>query len=191
MIEIGATTEARSRYGISKQRMSCKCGEVFDAEVVMPAPINVYLASAEAIHCPACGLGWKHLFLGGAHKDAPPLTASIDERATWWINRGETGNSSLAIWSALRGIGTFEVEGDDWPNDPDDFKRCKQLLDLIPEWRSELGKVALVFPWFGPFSDRWTEFEKLWEEERSSGSYPKLYNALKESGRKAKRRTAR
>lgn len=168
---------------VTQQRMTCKCGHVFEAEVV-DAPIAVTLASMKAVRCPRCGAGSNEIGIGGGYDDAPPLTASVMDRAAWWRKRGEIGTSSLTIWC-------FFTEGRNphrdfnWPLDPDDYRRCKLLLDLIPEWRENLGKIETRFAWFKPFADRWADFETLWAEEAPKKSCSKLYDAMKAACREA------
>jgi hypothetical protein len=171
---------------ISKERYTCKCGEVFEAEVVTNAPVDVTLASMRTVRCPKCGRGPKEIFMGGAFKDAPPVTEPIEVRAEWWLLRGEVGVSSRTIFSAMTG-GTARVY--DFPHDPDDFRRCKLLLDLIPEWRAELGKVTERFPWFKPFIERWDQFEALYAEELPTGRgmAPKLYDLMQVAREEADR----
>ena len=165
---------------ISKFRVTCKCGHVFDAEVVTDAPISVAVASMKAVHCPKCGSG--DVGLGGSYDDAPPLTTSIQDRATWWKERGEVGVSSETIWCAFTQSSDPRF-GACYPYDPDDYRRCKLLLDLIPEWRTTLIVVVARFPWFNPFADRWDEFDRLWAIESPKKTCPKLY-ALMDVARK-------
>jgi len=143
---------------------------VFDAEIVVEAPINVGVASLQAIRCPSCGSN--KIGIGGTYTDAPPVGAPLPERASWWIRRGEHGVSSETIY------GVFAVarpRRSDVPQDPDDFRRCRQLLDLMPEWRSRIGEVALVYQWYRPFTNRWDEMDRLWDEESPYGKCPQLY----------------
>lgn len=167
---------------IYKMRVTCKCGHVFDADIVVDALITVTAASMAAVQCPKCG-GDK-LGLGGAYDDAPPLSAPVEARAGWWRERGETGTSSLTIWSAFAGGGNPHRHNS-YPLDPDDFQRCKKLLDLIPEWRRSLDHVVTAFPWFQPFVSAWPEFERLWAEESPTKRCPKLYAAMQVAGKEA------
>ena len=93
------------------------------------------------------------------------------------------GASSLTIWRAMQGM--TELSDSNYPHDPADFGRCKDLLDLIPEWRSKLYEVKRALPWFSPFIESWVIFEKLYAEEAPKGTCPKLYRALKQAGAKA------
>ena len=167
---------------IEHQRLTCKCGHVFEAETVADAPIEVWIASMRACHCPKCG-GTK-LGLGGRYNDAPPLTAPVWERAAWWQRRGDCGTSSLTMWCAFT-CGDSPHGRFDYPHDPDDFSRCKLLLDLIPEWRLALQQITTRFPWFKPFIDRWDKFDELWAAESPSGTCPLLYDEMKISGKEA------
>ena len=157
---------------IDKIRVTCTpCGHVFDAEIVVDAPIAVAAASMSAISCPQCGS--RDCGLGGNYDDAPPVTAPLTDRVRWWKERGEHGISSETIYSAFCGGMPRYVS---YPRDPDDFRRCKLLLDLIPEWRADLGKVSRRYVWFAPMIEKWDEIERLYLEEEA------LYNAGKISG---------
>lgn len=173
-----ALSKESNAMTITEQRVTCKCGHVFEAELVTHAPLAVSIASMNAVRCPKCGAGAKDIGLGGGYGDAPPPSASIQDRADWWLRRGETGISSKTIWCAFTGGAEHGPFGCSWPHDPDDYRRCKLLLDLIPEWRSNIGKVAARFPWFKPFSDRWDEFDALYVEESPGKRCPKLYGLM-------------
>jgi hypothetical protein len=60
------------------------------------------------------------------------------------------------------------------------FKRCKQLLELFPEWRNNLQKVADKFPKWQPFVDNWQEIEMLFNEESkiTTGHMPKTWKLM-------------
>jgi hypothetical protein len=161
---------------IVEQRMMCHCGHVFEAELVLDAPVALAVASMKFVRCPKCHS--KKVYLGGGYSDAPLLTASINERAQWWRARGDCGTSSVTIWCSMTGERHATYH---WPLDPDDFRRCKKLLDLIPEWRKDLKKVVDRFQWFKPFADRWGEFELLYEKESQFGRAQKLYHEMQKA----------
>jgi hypothetical protein len=159
---------------IQNQRVTCaECGRVGDVELVVQAPLLVAIASIKAARCPHCGSA--ELGLGGSYDDAPPLTAPILDRAKWWHERGEIGTSPETIWSAFTGSRPALL---DIPYDPDDFRRCKQLLDLIPEWRADLNRVAKVYRWYLPFVEAWPDLERMYAAEAPTGSCPKMYERM-------------
>lgn len=170
---------------IEALRVTCKCRHVFDAEVVVNAPISVAAASMKAVRCPKCGSN--KLGLGGDITEGKPaISAPLIERSEWWRHKGEIGTSSLTIWCAFT-EGRNPHGGFCYPLDPDDFRRCKQLLDLIPEWRLDIQKVADRFKWFQPFVDSWSDFEQLYIEEASGNSAPRLYAAMQVARKEADR----
>jgi hypothetical protein len=81
-----------------------------------------------------------------------------------WLTSGDTGLSSITIYSILRG-GDHNQE--DWsiPYDPDDFGRCYRLLKRFPEWRARLPEVAQAMPEWAMLVREWDSLTQLWEEE--------------------------
>jgi hypothetical protein len=90
------------------------------------------------------------------------MSKPIQRRVLEWVLNGETGVSSEAIACAMLGI-PRDVTSHHAPSDADDFDCCHELLELIPEWRPILSKVARVYPDWKPFIDRWPEMTKLLE----------------------------
>lgn len=167
---------------IKTERFTCYCGQVFEAELIVDGPVAVAVAAMRAVRCPGCNS--LEVYFGGQLGEPPGAGSSIEERCQWWLANGDTGVSSLTIYSA------FTAEPSDcydWPHDPDDFARCKGLLDIFPEWRASLATVSERFPWMGPFILNWDRFEELYAEERSSGRLPKLLAALEEAAAEANR----
>ena len=169
---------------IEKQRITCKCGHVFDAEMVTDCPVEVAVASMKTIRCPKCRNGYEKLSFGGELALKADASESIQERARDWISNGEVGTSSKTIWCAFTGA-PDPKHGACYPYDPDDFRRCRRLLEIIPEWRAQLHVVVARFPWFKPFADRWEEFDALYEAEAKSGQAPKLYSAMQVARKEA------
>jgi hypothetical protein len=165
---------------ITTIRLTCgDCKHVFDGETVVDCPVDLAMASMRAIRCPKCGSS--KCRMGGNHHDAPPVTAPLRERMSWWKERGEHGISSETIYSAFAG---GQPRYMNVPVDPDDFRRCKLLLDLIPEWRADLGKVSARYPWFAPMIAQWDEIERLYNLEVASGQAPKCYALMEKLGKK-------
>ncbi len=156
---------------VEKQRVTClDCNHVFMGEFVFDAPIIVATAAMKAIKCPKCHS--RKVGIGGASGKAAPIAAPIDVRAAWWMDNGERGISSETIWHAFSGGYRSHA---DHPHDPDDFRRCRELLTLMPEWRKHISKVAEVHPWMRPFTARWDEMDLLYDLESPTKRCPQLY----------------
>lgn len=106
---------------------------------------------------------------------------SLDERMLEWIRNGERGTSSETIFEVLA---DHPLQREGWagatPRDPADFRRCYLLLEAIPEWKTELQKVADVYPAWQPLVDNWSELERLYliESADPAGKVPRLYMML-------------
>jgi len=106
---------------------------------------------------------------------------TVEERAINWLINGETGASSKTICAVmLYCVDRKNLSRYDYPHDPSDFRRCKQLLDVIPEWRKKLWKVYEMFPIWHGLVTHWDELEALYIEELPSGVGLKLHARMRE-----------
>jgi len=105
----------------------------------------------------------------------------LDERMLEWIRTGERGSSSETIFEVMA---EHALQSEDrqgfTPRDPADFRRCYQLLEVIPEWKADLQKVANCYLEWQPLVDNWPELERLYLIESASPDRraPKLYQLL-------------
>lgn len=169
---------------ISRTRVTCEqCRTVQDVELVLDAPLEVSVASMKAARCSNCGSS--KLGLGGSYGDAPPLSAPIEQRADWWKARGDTGISSQTIYAVMAG-GSFPPWGPDIPHDPSDFKRCYDLLRLIPEWKPRMSEMAKVSRDWKRFADAWDELTEIYRRgpdkcmKKGARLYTTLYDKMQE-----------
>lgn len=94
-----------------------------------------------------------------------------------WLMTGDTGTSSLTIVYVMEGMITTPARCNhriDVPHDPADFGRCHALLQLFPDWRSNLVKMGAALPKWRPMVAAWAELERLYE----SGDRHTLYLRL-------------
>ena len=78
----------------------------------------------------------------------------------WWVGTS-VGSSSASIFAVFHN-GQYkgsarEMGRGSTPRDASDFQRCRGLLDLIPEWRAELSKVADAYP-----DTQWPALVSIW-----------------------------
>ena len=108
-----------------------------------------------------------------------PTCLQVEAIANWLLN-GETGESSKTIAGVLLGGKPIDPRH---PYDPDDFKRCYALVELIPAGR-ELFRYGMrgVSPNWEELVNYWYELCALWVEERNNPDRraPKLYKRMKE-----------
>jgi hypothetical protein len=101
-----------------------------------------------------------------------------------WIAYGDVGVSSRTIWAVMVGViqkGPIPCgSAYDVPHDPDDFRRCYNLLKLFPSWRQRLSRVSAIFPAWTPFVSSWDKIEALFERERSTGLCPETYKLMQQ-----------
>lgn len=105
----------------------------------------------------------------------------IQEAALEWLANGETGISSetMAFWLV------FGVKKDEsgHPHDPDDFDRCLQFLNQVPEMRSQLLKMVPLSSAWKKLVARWSEIEAMHLDEVGLGwtksrSAPRTYELM-------------
>lgn len=78
------------------------------------------------------------------------------ERAVWWLSNGEVGSSSRTMYKYFMEIGMSGADINH-PYDPDDFKRCYKLLQVVPEWKGRILEL-------GKLSKQWDNLAKNWDK---------------------------
>lgn len=104
------------------------------------------------------------------HKDCLPewvepkcdfSVGGIQDRADWWWIHGERGLSSETMWRIfLDKTQVFAYH----PIDPDDFKRCYKLLEVIPEWKDRLKELKPLSAAWSNLVDNWEELTRMFEK---------------------------
>lgn len=89
------------------------------------------------------------------------LSQDIIKRAEWWLKNGETGLSSMTMWSFFMGNKSFGIS---YPHDPDDFKRCYKLLEAVPEWKERILEIKVLCPEWSNLADNWDTLTKMYEQ---------------------------
>lgn len=84
--------------------------------------------------------------------------------AVRWLAWGERGNSSNVIFGHLTGIPMAVGDGMP-PFDASDFRRCRMLLDHVPEWRNRLAEMAELGPEWSVLVENWQALCDLMDGE--------------------------
>lgn len=149
-----------SRGGVPQDALA-ECGKIF--------PQNSVLDLGIPQHFNAAGRMTKVVSCIGTPKDLHAWRAEIesslqhlDPEDRWW--RGlDVGASSAALFAvfcrpslrfAADHLGRASV-----PRDASDFGRCKRLLQLFPDWRNNLHRVAEAYP-----ETKWPALVARWPE---------------------------
>lgn len=83
--------------------------------------------------------------------------SNLSEDAMKWLEFGERGSSSEAIFSRITGITLDGEVNTDHPLDGDDFRRCRLLLEAVPEFQAKLTLMKDV-------STQWHSLVNSWQE---------------------------
>ena len=87
----------------------------------------------------------------------------IPKSAQKWLLKGDRGISSETIFGVITGL---KIEESQYPpSDTSDFYRCYKLIKAVPEWKSELHKVAELSQTWKNVIDNWDKLSELLEEQ--------------------------
>lgn len=98
---------------------------------------------------------------------------------------GERGTSSEYMWSVFmhheNGSTILNPIGLYHPHDPDDFRRCVLLLEVVPEWKEKLHLLKDASPVWTKLVENWPLFTELLQEQLR-GKKNDLYKLMQEIG---------
>jgi len=112
-----------------------------------------------------------------------PGAERLSEAAQHWLRSGERGTSSESMLAiALDFNGLIPAWHRSVPVDADDFRRCRLLVEAVPEVRPGFDKIAIASPTFGAILARWDELCQMQDQEtptwRERGARPDKVGAL-------------
>lgn len=106
----------------------------------------------------------------------------IPNTAIVWLAHGERGQSSDAIFSYLTGVPLVGRLSP--PCDTSDLRRCRRLLQSVPEFAARLGEMRSVSQGWAALVDRWDDLCALADSDPRS-AYELMSELL--HGKRAKR----
>jgi len=84
---------------------------------------------------------------------------TLTDQQVAWINHGEKGLSSAALFYETTGlwvISTVLQDADDsHPYDPSDLNRCMKLIETCTECRAAVDKLAVKYPGWAKLAPHW------------------------------------
>lgn len=122
-------------------------GKVYGACMVIGIPENLEKLRASP----------RTLELARAKAISDAGSGNLSDDAMKWLEFGERGSSSEAMFSRITGIMLDGETNTDHPLDGDDFRRCRLLLEAVPEFQAKLSLMKDV-------STQWHSLVNSWQE---------------------------
>lgn len=118
--------------------------------------------------------------------------SELSHEAIKWLAIGEHGSSSKCMFYYFTGI-KQNADFDDkaYPHDPSDFRRCRLLLEQVPEFKPKLSKMAGVSDIWKSLIDSWEVLCDTMDSESPTwkikqGSAPNTYSLIQAITNKSK-----
>lgn len=130
-------------------------GKVYGASMVLGSPANIEMLRAHP----------RTLELARKKAASEAGSANLSDDAMQWLEHGERGMSSEAMFSRFTGV-TLEGEvNTNHPHDGDDFRRCRLLLESVPEFQSQLHLMKDVSTEWHSLVSSWSELCEVMDAE--------------------------
>lgn len=149
--DIPITAFARLASGMPK-------GAVVDAHVARMLDVNIAIGMPEDLAALACDPE----VVAKARAVAGEKDIVVSPAAREWLAVGQHGVSSETIFSHMTGLPFSRYSH---PHDPDDLRRCRLLLEWVPEFQSRLGEMSAVSPIWAALVAHWGELCDLMDKE--------------------------
>ena len=138
-----------------------------------------------AMGSPAALAALKARLEDGALAAVRAANPSLSPEATAWLAGGERGVSSNTMFEYLTGVKATRGWGRSHPHDPGDFRRCRLLLERVPELVPLLPRMAEVSPVWAALVAGWDSLCATMDAEcpywrtGRGGSAPKTYEMMR------------
>lgn len=161
------TTHLLKPGSIIDDGMRMRCGLL-----AAKAPRRDRLGSEDGLDFVDCAGCLRDLIIDMRRADLGPMGETPEGR---WLAGGDTGTSSITIWSVMMGVSMPNARRPGVPRDSDDFGRCHRLLEAFPAWRARLPEAVDRYPEWSGLVSAWDELTTLYLEELPSGRAPRLW----------------
>lgn len=106
----------------------------------------------------------------------------LSEAAQQWLSNGERGTSSNTIFAVLSGMDITKTRSH--PHDPADLRRCRLLLEQVPEFAPRMGEMASISKEWAGLVASWDMLCGIMDGEcdwrKGQGYAPKTYKMMQE-----------
>ena len=166
---------------LSKVSKLCGKNAVLDTDVARMAGATVAGGTPEALDTLRLRLE------AGALQAQQQANPGLSEAATRWLASGERGLSSETMFEHLTGIKTLDEHwGICTPSDPADLRRCRLLLEQVPELVPLFHKMSTASKEWAALVKNWTDLCATMDAEapnwRTKGeAAPKTYELIQQA----------
>lgn len=174
---------------ITKASKLCGKTAMMDVDVARMAGANLAAGTPEALDALRLRLS------AGAVQAQRLQNPGLSMQATFWLASGERGLSSETIFQHLTGV---KVIKDHWesrfpftPSDPADLRRCRLLLEQVPELAPRIGEMATASPEWAGLVARWDEICAAMDKESPEWRNPTRHTVSKNTYALIKQATGR
>lgn len=161
------------------------CGKdaVMDPDVARMAGANIAVGPRAALE------DLRKRLEAGALQAVTSASPGLSANAAQWLANGERGMSSEALFSRLSGVDCSEFDRTAHPYDPDDFRRCRLMLEACPELADNLHHATDLSPQWAALIGSWlTLCETMdaetpnWRSPHGDGQFAnKTYSLIKQA----------
>jgi len=161
----------KDHTGLRNGKMFCfHCGGEYDMNLPQPIEMVVAMGKVFTKQHKDCNPEWK--------QPMPDQSLGWKEKVLFWQDHGERGASSNVMMKFLTHYTTVDIAH---PCDPDDFKRCHYLLEMVPEFRERLDELKIISPVWSNLVDNWDALTILLKEQLA-GKNNNMYEIMKTLG---------
>ena len=89
----------------------------------------------------------------------------LPAEAADWLRTGERGASSEALFAYFSGLDVLRASGSVAPADPFDVRRCRLLLEAVPEWAGRLDEMSAVSLYWRRLVTHWRVICEVMDDE--------------------------
>lgn len=102
-----------------------------------------------------------------------------------WLAHGERGRASNTLFTHLVGLDALGDDRPDHPHDDASFRRCRLLLESVPECRGRIGEMARHSAHWAQLVAHWPHLCRIMDEEaphwrEKNGIFLKTLRELRE-----------
>jgi hypothetical protein len=167
---------------ISVAAETCGPGAIFCPDVARMSGASIAVGSPEAL------AELRNRLEAGALHSASKEHPGLSESATRWLASGERGVSSNTIFSHLSGTDALRGASPRYPNDPADLRRCRLLMEQVPELQPLFPMMAEVSPVWAALVDNWARICETmdleapdWRDPNTHGLAEQTYDLMKQA----------